>query len=143
MVPHLCRARLALRLLPGETEEGVLGRLRGCLVGLEGLSLAVQELRQRCDTGAELTLREWVPAWTCQRPELQARLLAALGTEPFAAPYTTDASAAAARGIPAYLLGPGSIEQAHTVDEWVALDQLEGAVAAYGALIQATLVPGA
>lgn len=143
MVPHFCQARLALRILPGETEAMVLGRLQGCLEGLEGITLSIPELRQTCDTGAELVLREWVPAWTCGTPDLQARLLKALGTEPFAAPYTTNASAAAARGIPTYLLGPGSIEQAHTVDEWVDVDQLEGAEKAYGTLLEAFLSQGA
>jgi acetylornithine deacetylase/succinyl-diaminopimelate desuccinylase-like protein len=35
------------------------------------------------------------------------------------------------------VLGPGHIEQAHTVDEWVALDQLETALAQYRVLVGA------
>jgi len=42
-------------------------------------------------------------------------------------PYCTDASAIAQLGIPAIVFGPGSIDQAHTDDEWIALDQLERA----------------
>ena len=70
---------------------------------------------------------------------LQARLLEALGTTAFAAPYTTNASAAAVRNVPTFLLGPGSIEQAHTVDEWIALDQLMAAQAAYTTVIRSFL----
>lgn len=43
------------------------------------------------------------------------------------AAYGTDAAAISAAGVPSVVFGPGSIEQAHTVDEWVSLDQLEQA----------------
>ena len=131
MVPHLCTARLALRLLPGETAQSVLARTARGLEGLEGVSVRLLEVSQRCYTGQTLTRQEFIPAWSSQDAALAANLLAALGTTPFAAPYTTNASAAADRNIPAFLLGPGSIEQAHTVDEWIALDQLNAAPAAY------------
>jgi acetylornithine deacetylase/succinyl-diaminopimelate desuccinylase-like protein len=42
-------------------------------------------------------------------------------------PYATDAALLAAAGIPSVVFGPGLLEQAHTDDEWVALDQLEQA----------------
>ncbi|MHC4398090.1 MAG: M20 family metallopeptidase [Planctomycetota bacterium] len=42
-------------------------------------------------------------------------------------PYATDAAFLAAAGIPTVVFGPGSIEQAHTDDEWISLDQLEQA----------------
>jgi len=40
-------------------------------------------------------------------------------------PFGTDAWALCEAGIPTVVFGPGSIDQAHTVDEWIALDQLE------------------
>ena len=139
MVPHLCRARLALRLLPGETAQTVLDRTRRALDGLEGVSVRLMESRRRCHSGLDLAMPEFVPAWKNQDAALEARLLGALGTTPFAAPFTTNASAAAARGIPAFLLGPGAIEQAHAVDEWIALDQLEAAPRAYTQVLGAFL----
>ena len=42
-------------------------------------------------------------------------------------PFGTDAAAIARGGVPAVVFGPGSIEQAHTADEWVALDEVEQA----------------
>ena len=42
-------------------------------------------------------------------------------------PYATDAAFISAAGIPTVVFGPGSIEQAHTDDEWLPLDQLEQA----------------
>ncbi|MBU4399773.1 MAG: M20/M25/M40 family metallo-hydrolase, partial [Planctomycetes bacterium] len=32
-----------------------------------------------------------------------------------------------AAGVPSVVFGPGSIEQAHTADEWISLDQLRQA----------------
>jgi acetylornithine deacetylase/succinyl-diaminopimelate desuccinylase-like protein len=139
MVPHLCKARLALRLLPGETAASVLARTRGALDGLEGVSVRLLETSQRCYTGQAFAMQEFVPAWRNRDLALQVRLLEALGTATFAAPYTTNASAAAVRNIPTFLLGPGSIEQAHTVDEWIALDQLMAAPKAYTTVIRTFL----
>lgn len=131
MVPDHCAARFALRLLPGEGAESILERYSAALQGLEGITLRLAELSRRTHTGHVLAMPEFIPGWRCADDRLKDRLLTVLGTAPFAAPYTTNASAAAARGIPTFLLGPGSIEQAHTADEWIALDQLEGAVEAY------------
>jgi acetylornithine deacetylase/succinyl-diaminopimelate desuccinylase-like protein len=139
MVPHRCTARLALRVLPGDTAQLIVARTERCLEGLPGVTVQLTELTQTCFTGLPIAMPEFVPAWTAQDSPLQARLLEALGTTSFAAPYTTNASAAAARNIPAFLLGPGSIEQAHAVDEWIAIDQLNAAVHAYGTAIHTCL----
>lgn len=39
-------------------------------------------------------------------------------------PYGTDASTIARSGVPSVVFGPGSIDQAHTIDEWLPLDEL-------------------
>jgi acetylornithine deacetylase/succinyl-diaminopimelate desuccinylase-like protein len=98
---------------------------------MEGLSVRLAESSRRCYTGVEVAMEEFVPGWRNRDEALESRLLEVLCTTPFAAPYTTNASAAAARRIPTFLLGPGSIDQAHTVDEWVAVDELDGARDAY------------
>ena len=46
-------------------------------------------------------------------------------------PYGTDAPWFARTGAPTVVFGPGSLEQAHTKDEWVAIDQLERATEIY------------
>ena len=43
-------------------------------------------------------------------------------------PYATDAPYIARLGIPTVVFGPGSIEQAHTKDEWISEEQLGLAV---------------
>jgi acetylornithine deacetylase len=39
-------------------------------------------------------------------------------------PYGTDAAVFARAGVPSVVFGPGSLDQAHTVDEWVSLDEV-------------------
>jgi acetylornithine deacetylase len=51
--------------------------------------------------------------------------------------FWTEAALFSAAGTPALVLGPGHIEQAHVVDEWVALEQLEKAFDIYNALVNA------
>jgi len=52
--------------------------------------------------------------------------------------FWTEASLFSDAGMDAIVLGPGHIEQAHTVDEWVALDELETAAVQYRNLVEAT-----
>ena len=51
--------------------------------------------------------------------------------------FWTEASLFGAAGIPALVLGPGSIEQAHVLDEWVAVEQLERCLEIYAGLVGA------
>jgi acetylornithine deacetylase len=50
-------------------------------------------------------------------------------------PYGTEAEAYQKFTQPV-VLGPGSIDQAHTIGEWVSLKQLEDAVGIYSNLIE-------
>ena len=49
--------------------------------------------------------------------------------------FWTEASLFAQAGIPAIVLGPGYIAQAHVLDEWVSLEQLENALKIYTKLV--------
>jgi acetylornithine deacetylase len=51
--------------------------------------------------------------------------------------FWTEASDFSAAGVPAMVLGPGFIEQAHVANEWVALDQLESALSIYQNVVAA------
>ncbi|MGD9265515.1 MAG: M20/M25/M40 family metallo-hydrolase, partial [Lysobacterales bacterium] len=50
--------------------------------------------------------------------------------------FWTEASLFAAAGLPAVVLGPGNIAQAHAVDEWVSLGQLRQALDIYTNLVE-------
>lgn len=52
-------------------------------------------------------------------------------------PYGTDASVIAGMGVPTVVFGPGSIDQAHTADEWIAVDQLHQASEIYHRFLRA------
>jgi len=54
-----------------------------------------------------------------------------LGTEPVGAPYYTEAVDYTREGIPTVICGPGSIDQAHTADEYISLEQLDAGVATF------------
>lgn len=51
-----------------------------------------------------------------------------LGTEPVGAPYFTEAVNYTEAGIPTVICGPGNIDQAHTPNEYITLDQLDEGV---------------
>ncbi|QSX78028.1 acetylornithine deacetylase [Agrilutibacter solisilvae] len=51
--------------------------------------------------------------------------------------FWTEASLFSAAGLTAIVYGPGDIAQAHTSDEWVALDQLHAAATTYRRLLEA------
>jgi acetylornithine deacetylase/succinyl-diaminopimelate desuccinylase-like protein len=132
--------------MPGETEEQVLTRLQNAVHGLDNVSVQFDQLTQQCYTGNTLSTLDFVAGWHAIGENVwQARILAelqdaGLSTKTFAAPYGTNASTSAGiRGIPTVIFGPGSIEQAHTVDEWIAIDELLMSKRAYAAIIKACL----
>lgn len=49
--------------------------------------------------------------------------------------FWTEAALFSAAGLPALVLGPGDIAQAHVTDEWVAVDQLEKAFELYSRVV--------
>jgi acetylornithine deacetylase/succinyl-diaminopimelate desuccinylase-like protein len=145
-VPSGCRARLVERTMPGETAELVVDRLRAAVAGLDGVSVQLDQSNQPCYTGRCLHALDFVPGWRAE-PESgwQVRILSAilqvsLPGETFAAPYGTNASAGAVgRGIPSFIFGPGSIQQAHSVDEWISIEELLKGERAYASIAAACL----
>jgi acetylornithine deacetylase/succinyl-diaminopimelate desuccinylase-like protein len=144
MVPSGCRARFIARTMPGETEAAVLDRLRGALMGLSGVSVEVETARQACYTGEILEMRDFLPGWRARPGDpWQAAIVAALReadlpAATWAAPCGTNASESAGRrGIPSFIYGPGSLAQAHVVDEWVAVDELLAAEQGYATMARA------
>jgi acetylornithine deacetylase len=67
-----------------------------------------------------------------------ARVLkeAGLNGSPVGVPFGSDASKFVRAGIPSIILGPGSIEQAHTADEYVELEEVEKAFVVYRNLMK-------
>ena len=57
-------------------------------------------------------------------------------------PYGTDGVAFCTRMKQMIVLGPGDIAQAHTVDEWIELDQLNRGIEVYSRFIDHVCVRG-
>ncbi len=113
MIAAACELRFGFRPLPGQDATQLLDRFAGLA---------------RDDVHFETVFRG--PALPNRDADTRladaAAFIDALGVE--AAPpvsFWTEASLISAAGATAIVLGPGSIAQAHTADEWVALDQLD------------------
>jgi acetylornithine deacetylase/succinyl-diaminopimelate desuccinylase-like protein len=117
IVPDHCTITVDRRTLPGETESGVRREIAG-LLRSKNLHAGIKETKLApclpMETDPKLPLvREFM---RCVR---QGRHL---GVH-----FFCDAAVLSAGGIPSVVFGPGDIAQAHTVDEWISLVQLERA----------------
>lgn len=119
------------RLLPGEDDTLVRREIEAALAEA-GVAEHV--------TLAHLEARKPALATAAAAPCVRAcrSVLAALGrdAEPEAVGFATDAGVLAGHGIPSLVFGPGSIDQAHTAREWIALEQLEAAEAFFVRLLE-------
>lgn len=132
-VPARCVLSIDRRLVPGESPGGALKEVEGILQRLRTSKPAINVrsiLPAREDfpvSGAANTRLAEVTQRACQQ-------FAGTG-EPRGVPYGTDASELSAAGIPCVIIGPGSIEQAHTVDEFVDITQLDKAFEIYRSIM--------
>jgi acetylornithine deacetylase/succinyl-diaminopimelate desuccinylase-like protein len=111
IVPDACTAEVDIRCLPGDTSvlERVSARLLAACPDLEIAHTASQPM---------LT--------DDSHPVI--RLLEKCGSRRSGAAWFSDAGVFAAHGTPAIAMGPGSIAQAHTRDEWIAVKDLDDGV---------------
>ncbi|ADB49243.1 ArgE/DapE family deacylase [Conexibacter woesei] len=128
-LPGACTMDFDLTYLPGEAEEGGWGG---------NVRREVEEHLARA-AAADPWLREHPPVvtWTQDYPAAETPLdtafggvlcdaSAAQGVESAIDGFDTwaDAGTYLLDGIPAYCYGPGAIERAHMIDEWVSVDEL-------------------
>jgi|APCry1669189665_1035243.scaffolds.fasta_scaffold20196_1 acetylornithine deacetylase/succinyl-diaminopimelate desuccinylase-like protein len=106
IVPDHCEATLDIRTIPGEDP------------------LRIINLIQNAAPGLEISHQGSSPLYTDPSHSLIQKL-ASLGATPVGAPWFCDAAVFAAKGMPAVALGPGSIAQAHTADEFISVKDLE------------------
>jgi len=109
IVPDFCEMSVDMRTIPGQSLEPVFERLRAACPGLEIATWQAAPMM--------------IPS---SHPMIAA--LERCGARCVSAPWFCDAANFAERGIPAVALGPGSIEQAHTRDEYLAVADLEAGV---------------
>lgn len=121
IVPNLCEFTFDYRNLPHMTQDDILAPIQAKVA-----ELSAQMQARATDTGIELLQEESVPAMTdSDSTELQALIIALTGDDTrHKVAYATEGGQFTNSGIPTIICGPGSIEQAHKADEYVALSEM-------------------
>ena len=121
IVPNLCEFTFDYRDLPHMTQDDIL-----VPIAAKVAELSAQMQARAADTGIELLQEESVPAMTdSDSAELQALIIALTGDDTrHKVAYATEGGQFTNSGIPTIICGPGSIEQAHKADEYVALSEM-------------------
>lgn len=129
IVPARAAITLDRRILPGETEHTIAEEIGEALAhdGVEDVRLDSCTIEKP----ALATGRDHRSVRAC----LDALTRIGSAAETSIAAFATDASLLASRGIPGVVLGPGSIAQAHTAREYVAIEQVELATRFFSALL--------
>lgn len=124
-VPDSCEIEIDRRVIPGEDGRMVMEPVRNFLA-------------ERLDVPFEFS-PPWITGATlsdADNGKWADRLLQHIETvagprEKVGVAYGTNASRISTAGVPSVVFGPGSIEQAHTKDEWIDLDELQQAAEIY------------
>jgi|TARA_B100001971_G_C18266378_1_gene593022 acetylornithine deacetylase ArgE len=128
IIPNRCEITLNARLIPAHADvhtiKGWLRRLiGGSDKGYEGsVEVTVPKVRNPLD----------IPG----NSEIVKLLTRVLGSEPVGVSYFSEAGDYTEAGIPTVLCGPGSIDQGHTANEFIAIDQLKKGVKVYKRIIE-------
>jgi acetylornithine deacetylase/succinyl-diaminopimelate desuccinylase family protein len=121
IVPEYCQLRVDMRIIPElQAKVDVIELMKEFLAGEE------VEIRLVSEAMALNT--------SLENPWIQK--LFEVGSEAVGAPWFCDAAFLAKGGVPAIAIGPGSIEQAHTRDEWIKVEDLEKGVQFFSEYIQ-------
>ena len=127
VVPDWCEIEVDRRLIPGEDADSAVNSVRALV---EGISEKPEHI--------ELS-QPWVlmpplaPQATRWIEPLASAIAKATSHKPrvLGVPFGTDAGPLSEKGTPCVVFGPGDIAQAHTKDEWIDLEQVRLAAAAY------------
>jgi len=132
-VPESCSIEIDRRLLPGETQETVWKELSGLISELhaEDPELKLEMEPPMLEDPAMETPASARVVQVARSVSERARGAGSL----VGVPYGSDASKLSRAGIPSIILGPGSIDLAHTAEEYVELDQVALAAEIYMRII--------
>ena len=141
MVPDGCRVRIDRRLVRGETRESVLAGFREALTEMDGVEVRYLQVTLPCYTGEQIVMEDFHPAWVTPREselvKAAERALTAVGLsiDYFASRYCANGSASAGEmNLPTLIVGPSTPSVAHTVDEYIEIEQLRRGTEVYMAL---------
>ncbi len=137
IVPDLCTIEIDRRLLPDEKADDVLAHYAALLDNLSSempaLSYTMEPpmiLAPPMETPTDIPLVQHAA---------EVLLEMGLDPEPIGVPFSCNASALSQHGVPCVVFGPGSIDQAHTPEEFVECSQVEQAVNFYRQMMMSDL----
>lgn len=152
VVPEYCRATYDRRLLVGETKESVLAPINALLEKLmaDDPQLKVKASyavgHEKCHTGNEIEGERFFPGWLYDENEAFVQdvytQLKDMGYTPSIMQYnfcTNGSHYAGEAGIKTLGLGPSQENLAHTLNEYVEIDQLAKVTDCYYGVMQALL----
>lgn len=125
IVPDRCTIEIDRRLPPGESPQSARQHLVDWLAGQN-----LGDVEHDAPDMQGPPLSDEHNADLAERLAQVAGHVAGAGRK-IAVPYATDGAFVAAAGVPTVIFGPGRIEQAHTEDEWIELEQLHQATEIY------------
>ena len=134
IIPSVCEIEIDRRILPGEDPLDVRKSIQAVL---DRISLANSSI----EIGTSEPFIDF-PLDPLSNVEFAAQISKSLDSLGFAdellgVAYGTDASTYSIARLPAVVIGPGSIDQAHTKDEWIELQELDKAVVIYEQFMKA------
>jgi acetylornithine deacetylase len=133
IVPERCAIQVDIRLLPGQDWRATYDEIQ---TFVRTRCQQVPDVRWQFDEPSVVDPSFELPA---NHPLVQTACALRGQPEPDVVFFSCDASKIAARSVPVIVLGPGDIAQAHTVDEFIALADLEAGTEAYVRLAQALM----
>ena len=149
VVPDYCRVTYDRRLLVGETKEVVLKPIIDLINELHKkdpefvASVYFSTGTEKCYTGADIAGERFFPGWLYEKDDeyVQAafRGLCVVGLKPELTQYsfcTNGSHYAGEAGIKTIGFGPSRENLAHTIDEYVEVDQLLKAAAGYYGILK-------
>lgn len=136
IVPERCTIQVDIRLLPGQDWRATYSEIT--MLADEWLTKVPDGIRFQFDPPSVVD-----PSFelSAGHPLVKTACAVRGQAEPDVVFFSCDASKIAARGVPVIVLGPGDIAQAHTVDEFISLADLEAGTDTYVRLAQALMPP--
>ena len=132
VVAERCVVTIDHRVLPGQAQADAVDDVRRLIDAIADPDLIYDLEPIVFGEASELAPSHPWTAW------MRAAIAGVIGRPPavIGMPFATDARFVRnQRAIPAVVCGPGSIDQAHVDDEWVAIDALVDAAAVYATLM--------
>lgn len=152
VVPSYCKATYDRRLLVGETKESVLKPIVELIEELKknkpnvDYKVSYARGKEKCHTGAIIEGERFFPAWCYDQNEVFVKntyeKLKSIGIMPKITNYsfcTNGSHYAGEAGIKTIGFGPSKENIAHTIDEYIEIEQLEKACKGYYVIMNSLL----